>query len=183
MAASIQSGALRRDNVRWLDSSECVPLLRREDLMMRYAVIMALLGLLVATSAAQEKTPTGSDLLIKLEADFAKAVSEHGRAAFVTYFAEDGVELDDGGGITTRDAIGKQPPWPEGTSLTWTPVQADMAASGDLGYTYGNYIFKSKNKEGKVVTSYGKYMSVWKKQKDSSWKVAVDMGNSSPEPK
>jgi ketosteroid isomerase-like protein len=57
-----------------------------------------------------------------------------------------------------------------------------MAASGDLGYTYGNYIFKSKNKEGKVVTSYGKYISVWKKQKDSSWKVAVDMGNSIPEP-
>jgi ketosteroid isomerase-like protein len=58
-----------------------------------------------------------------------------------------------------------------------------MAASGDLGYTYGNYILKSKNKEGKVVASYGKYMSVWKKQKDGSWKVAVDMGNSSPEPK
>jgi ketosteroid isomerase-like protein len=151
--------------------------------MVRCAVIAVLISFLVATSAAQEKTPTGSDFLIKLEADFAKAVAEHGHAAFVDYFAEDGVELDDGGGITSRETIGKQPPWPEGTSLTWTPVKADMAASGDLGYTYGNYVFKSKNKEGKLVANYGKYMSVWKKQKDGSWKVVVDMGNSSPEPK
>jgi ketosteroid isomerase-like protein len=110
-------------------------------------------------------------------------VAEQGHSAFVSYFAEDGVELDDGGGITSRDEIAKQPAWPEGTSLAWTPVSGDMAASGDLGYTYGNYIFKSKNKDGKIVSSYGKYMSVWKKQKDGSWKVAVDMGNSSPEPK
>jgi ketosteroid isomerase-like protein len=139
--------------------------------------------LLFATASFGTDQKNGSDLLFKLEADFAKAVAEHGHAAFVSYFAEDGVELDDGGDIATRTDIGKQPAWPEGTSLSWTPVRGDMAASGDLGYTYGNYIFKSKNKEGKIVSSYGKYMSVWKKQKDGSWKVAVDMGNSSPEPK
>ena len=129
------------------------------------------------------KPVRGAALLFQLEAEFAQAVADHGRAAFVTYFADEGVELDDGGGISTKDEIGKQPVWPEGTSLTWTPVKADMAASSDLGYTYGNYVFRSKNKEGKIVASYGKYMSVWKKQKDGSWKVVVDMGNSSPEPK
>jgi ketosteroid isomerase-like protein len=149
------------------------------------AVIALFLVVLLAVPAfaTDQKPEKGADLLMRLEAEFAKAVAEHGHQAFVTYFAEDGVELDDGGGITSREAISKQPPWPEGTSLTWTPVKADMAASGDLGYTYGNYVFKSKNKEGKIVASYGKYMSVWKKQKDGSWKVVVDMGNSSPEPK
>ena len=151
--------------------------------MVRCAVITVMVSLLTAGVAAQEETVTGGDLLIKLEAEFAQAVAEHGHDAFVTYFAEDGVELDDGGGISTREDIKKQGPWPEGTSLTWTPVKADMAASGDLGYTYGNYVFKSKNKEGKIVTSHGKYMSVWKKQKDGAWKVVVDMGNSSPAPK
>ena len=150
--------------------------------MKKLAVALFLLGLFAASALAQEQSPAGPALLLKLEADFARAVAEHGHQAFVTYFAEDGVELDDGGGITSREAISKQPPWPEGTSLTWTPVKADMAASGDFGYTYGNYVFKSKNKEGKIVTNYGKYMSVWKKQKDGSWKVVVDMGNSSPAP-
>ena len=152
--------------------------------MKKSKVVLLLLASLLSTlSFAQQKSAQGADLLVQLEADFAKAVAEHGHAAFVTYFADDGVELDDGGGISTRDAISKQPPWLEGTSLTWTPVKADIAASSDLGYTYGNYVFKSKDKEGKPVTEYGKYMSVWKKQKDGSWKVVVDMGNSSPAPK
>jgi len=145
--------------------------------------LAVLVTFLPVLSQAQNQRPTGSDVLVKLEADFAKAVAEHGRSAFVTYFAEDGVELEDGGGITTREDVKKQPAWPEGTSLTWTPVHSDMAASGDLGFTYGNYVFKSRNKEGKIVANYGKYVSVWKKQTDGSWKVVVDMGNSSPEPK
>ncbi len=144
---------------------------------------LALMLLLFAASSFATDHKDGSDLLFNLEADFAEAVAEHGHAAFVSYFAEDGVELDDGGGIASRDEIAKQPAWPEGTSLSWTPVRGDMAASGDLGYTYGNYVFKSRNRDGKIVSTYGKYMSVWKKQKDGSWKVAVDMGNSSPEPK
>ena len=152
--------------------------------MRRLGIAFAVLAAIwPALSFAQNQPSKGSDLLIKLEADFAKAVAEHGRAAFVTYFAEDGVELEDGGGVTTREEMKKQPAWAEGTSLTWTPVRADMAASGDLGFTYGNYVFKSKNKEGQIVTNYGKYVSVWKKQSDGSWKVVVDMGNSSPEPK
>jgi ketosteroid isomerase-like protein len=145
--------------------------------------VLILFSVCAATLPAQENASNGPALLFKLEADFAHAVAEHGHAAFVSYFAEDGVELDEGGGITTRDQIAQQTAWPEGTSLTWTPVRGDMAASGDLGYTYGNYIFKSKNKDGKTVSSYGKYMSVWKKQKDGLWKVVVDMGNSSPAPK
>ena len=150
--------------------------------MNRPFLVVLVLAALTASFAQDKKPAAGSDLLFQLEAEFAHAVAQHGQAAFVAYFAEDGVELENGAGITTREDIRKAPAWPEGTSLTWTPVKAGMAASGDLGYTYGNYVFKSKNKEGKIVASYGKYMSVWRKQPDGSWKVVVDMGNASPEP-
>jgi ketosteroid isomerase-like protein len=53
-----------------------------------------------------------------------------------------------------------------------------MAASGDFGYTYGTFEFRSRDKEGKLVSNYGKYTSIWKRQKDGSWKVVLDMGNS-----
>ncbi|MFI5114979.1 MAG: YybH family protein [Terriglobales bacterium] len=152
--------------------------------MKRITVGLLLLLLFAATSVAtKQKSPKGSDLLLQLEADFAADVAKHGHDAFITYFAEDGVEIVDGGGIDTKDAMRKQPPWPEGTSLTWTPVKAEMAASGDLGYTYGNYIYTAKNKEGRLVANYGKYTSIWRKQNDGQWKVVVDMGNSSPAPK
>ena len=57
---------------------------------------------------------------------------------------------------------------------------ADISSSGDLGYTYGTFEFRSKDKDGKPTVDYGKYTSIWKKQADGSWKVALDMGNSSP---
>ena len=147
-------------------------------------IALAFLLLFAVTSYAKKEKPAqGSDLLVQLEADFAQEVARHGHDAFLTYFAEDGVEVVDGGAFDNKDAMRKQPPWPEGTSLTWTPVKADMAASGDLGYTYGNYVYTAKNKDGKLVASYGKYTSIWKKQKNGQWKVVVDVGNSSPDPK
>jgi ketosteroid isomerase-like protein len=152
--------------------------------MKRITVTLLLLLLFAATSSAtKQKSPKGADLLRQLEADFAVDVAKHGHDAFLTYFAEDGVEVVDGGGFDNKDAMRKQSPWPEGTTLTWTPVKAEMAASGELGYTYGNYVYTAKNKDGKVVANYGKYTSIWRKQKDGQWKVVVDMGNSSPGPK
>jgi ketosteroid isomerase-like protein len=150
---------------------------------MKRIAVAFLLFVVVLSFATKQKVAAGPDLLIQLEAEFAADVAQRGHAAFVTHFAEEGVEVVDGGGFDNLDAIRKQPPWPEGTTLTWTPVKADMAASGDLGYTYGNYVYTAKNKEGKPVANYGKYTSIWKKQKDGQWKVVVDMGNSSPDPK
>ena len=151
---------------------------------MKLSALIVLTALLaIPAFATKQKSDKGADLLFQLEAAFAQDAAQHGHDAFLTYFAEDGVELNDGGGIVTKEEMRKQPPWPEGASLTWTPVKADMAASGDLGYTYGNYVFKHKDKSGKLITDYGKYTSIWKKQKDGSWKVVVDMGNSSPAPK
>lgn len=143
-----------------------------------------LILLLGATGfATRQKSAKGSELLFQLEANFAADVAKHGHDAFLTYFADDGVEVVDGGGFDTKDAMRKRAPWPEGTTLTWTPIKAEMAASGDLGYTYGNYIYTAKNKDGKLVANYGKYTSIWKKQQDGQWKVMLDMGNSSPDPK
>jgi ketosteroid isomerase-like protein len=146
--------------------------------------VLVLCLVLIATSfATRQKSAKGPELLFQLEADFASDVAKHGHDAFLTYFADDGVEVVDGGGFDTKDAMRKRAPWPEGTTLTWTPIKAEMAASGDLGYTYGNYIYTAKGKDGKLVANYGKYTSIWKKQKDGQWKVMLDMGNSSPDPK
>lgn len=151
--------------------------------MNRLGLFVVVVLISVSAFATKQKPLTGPELLIQLESEFAADVAQHGHEAFITHFSDDGVEVVDGGGFDNKDAIRKQPAWPEGTTLTWAPIKAEMSASGDLGYTYGNYVFTSKNKEGKIVTSYGKYTSIWKKQKNGEWKVVVDMGNTNPEPK
>ncbi|MCW3082736.1 MAG: hypothetical protein JWP12_102 [Bacteroidetes bacterium] len=65
----------------------------------------------------------------------------------------------------------------------WTPVKADIAASGDLGYTFGNWsIFVPSDGTTRDTTIYGNYISIWKKQTDGSWKYVLDGGNSTPAP-
>ena len=63
-----------------------------------------------------------------------------------------------------------------GSPLTWEPTRAEIAASGDLGYTFGNY----KIRTGDEVRSHGVYVTVWKKQPDGSWKYVLDGGNGTP---
>jgi ketosteroid isomerase-like protein len=124
----------------------------------------------------------GPELLMKLEADFAKATAERGWDGYISYYAEDSAELSNGEPIVSgRENIRKTlGTWDPGMSLTWTPVKADMSASGDMGYTFGTFVFTANGKDGKPITSTGKYASIWRKQKDGSWKVVMDMGNSGP---
>ncbi|HXM60468.1 MAG TPA: DUF4440 domain-containing protein [Terriglobales bacterium] len=146
-----------------------------------------LLGAIIfpCTSASAD-AKAGADTLIQLEADFMKAAAERGSQGYMSYYADDAVELPNGADMFRgKESIVKTMGFldDKNNHLTWTPVFADMAASGDLGYTYGTFEFRSKDKDGKSTVEYGKYASIWKKQKDGSWKVVMDMGNSSPAPK
>jgi len=118
--------------------------------------------------------------LMKLENEFMQAAADHGSQGYMSYYADDAVEVPNGAGFLKGKAeIAKTMEFLDsgGNHLTWAPLAGGVAASGDLGYTYGTYEFRSKDKDGKAVVNHGKYTTIWKKQKDGSWKVALDMGN------
>ncbi len=54
---------------------------------------------------------------------------------------------------------------------------ADVSAAGDLGYTAGTYAATLRGEDGSIVTEPGKYLTVWRKQQDGSWKVAIETYN------
>ena len=60
-------------------------------------------------------------------------------------------------------------------TLTWEPLFEKMAASGELGYTYGTYQLKDKATDS--VMGVGKYATIWTKQADGKWKAILDTGN------
>ncbi len=69
-----------------------------------------------------------------------------------------------------------------GYSLTYRPTTADVSSAADLGYTIGTYHMQLPDGDGNVVEIEGKYLSVWKRQPDGRWKIAVDMFNSNGPP-
>jgi len=137
-----------------------------------------------ATVSASPKATAES--LKRLEGEFMNAASERGSQGYMSYYADDAAEVPNGAAIIHgKVEIAKGMGFLDDKSnqLIWTPVGADIASSGDLGYTYGTYEFHSKDKDGKPSVEYGKYTSIWKLQKDGSWKVVLDMGNAGPAPK
>jgi ketosteroid isomerase-like protein len=94
--------------------------------------------------------------------------------AFRTYLAEDGTSMPQGRPfLHGRDAVAKS--WsgaPAGDKLSWTPQFARAAAGGDLGYTYGTWTYTS----GEGV-QHGKYVTIWRRQEDGTWKAVFDGGN------
>jgi|HubBroStandDraft_1064217.scaffolds.fasta_scaffold156197_2 ketosteroid isomerase-like protein len=68
---------------------------------------------------------------------------------------------------------------PPTATLTWTTSYADVAASGDLGYTWGRYtlIVPSSVKGRQPLVEKGTYVTVWRHQAIGGWKVVLDGGN------
>ena len=101
---------------------------------------------------------------------------------FVTYFTADASQYPPGMPVLKgRDAIAKvmtEMSKAPGFALSWTADKAEVSASGDLGYTTGNYQMTMGG-----VTEKGKYVTSWKKQADGSWKVVEDIFNADEPPK
>jgi ketosteroid isomerase-like protein len=55
-----------------------------------------------------------------------------------------------------------------------------MSSDGDMGFTWGHYEGRSKDRDGSPIITTGRYMTVWKKQPDGSWKVELDASNKEP---
>ena len=136
--------------------------------------------------SAQATQNAAAEKLKQAEAAFMQAALQHGSAGYMSYYAEDAAELPNGAdAIIGKANIAKTMGFldDQKNRLTWQPVAADVAASGDLGYTWGHYEFRSQGKDGVTRVEHGKYITVWKKQADGTWKVAVDMGNLGPKEK
>lgn len=55
----------------------------------------------------------------------------------------------------------------------------DVGGSGDTAYEIGNYSVTIQPEGGEGIRDSGKYVVVWKRQSDRTWKLVVDIWNSS----
>jgi ketosteroid isomerase-like protein len=140
----------------------------------------------VAASAPNPLADTtmkpGKAILFDLEAKFAKSTADGGGKAFATWFAEDGVSLANGQApVHGREAIARQATWlPKDYQLLWTPTDAVMSPTGDMGYTWGHYEGRSRDTDGNPKVTTGRYLTVWRKEPDGSWKVVLDSSSDEP---
>jgi ketosteroid isomerase-like protein len=149
--------------------------------MNRSQVCAVSIVVLLVAGAAQASDKKSVDSLLAADAGWMKVFSAKDLAQSVAYFEENGSMLGPNAPIVSgKEAIAKNlsqffaiP----AVKLTWLADKADVARSGELGYTSGTYQMTFSDPTGKTVSDKGKYVTVWKKQKDGSWKVALDIFN------
>jgi ketosteroid isomerase-like protein len=136
--------------------------------------------------AAAAAAAGGGDLaaaraaLVEAERAFSRLSQREGvRAAFLAYLAEDAV-LFRPGPVPGREFIEARPSPP--VELTWWPAYAEVAASGDLGYTTGPYVLRETGPGQRGETQTGYYVTVWRRRADGAWKVVADLGATTPPP-
>ncbi len=136
----------------------------------------------VTSPLSQPTLSPGVLLLMELEGRFAQSVATGGGKAFATWFADDAVTLNNGRpAVLGRASIAAQADWdPKTYQLTWTPQGAQMGPSNDMGFTWGHYEGHSKDQNGNPVVISGRYMTVWKRMPDNTWKVAMDASSNEP---
>jgi ketosteroid isomerase-like protein len=119
------------------------------------------------------------DKLSLLAADRAfSAMSEKDgmRIAFIEYLDSNGVLLRPGilpvVGAQAIDYLIQQSD--QDFTMSWDPRSAEVAESGELGFTYGIYILKPSQYDTLI---YGNYTSTWRKQSDGKWKLLLHSAN------
>ncbi len=149
--------------------------------MKRLLLFSLLLSLVGSCKYVDKKYKTGSedDKMKMMEADRAFSRLSEGKGmknAFLDFIDSNGVLLRAGHaplmGADAIDFLIQQND--SAYTLKWEPKNGVVAASGDLGYTYGIYVLRPGTKD---TLLYGTYVSIWKKQSDGNWKFVLDSGN------
>jgi len=148
--------------------------------LLRFAMIVGL-----SICAASASASDAADSL--LNADRALAAQSHAIgfvAAYSKAMAPDARKLDG----NAPAAIGHEAiaalmaKYPADLTVDWTPEEAVVADSGELGFTWGHFTAAHHDKQGKLVTEHGKYLDVWRRQKDGAWRWIADIGTGDPSP-
>ena len=134
-----------------------------------------------AIGAEMPAAPTGEvERLLAADREFAaQSLTIGAPAAFHLFMDEQGMQLPAGGKPVVgrdkvRDALAQGPT----IILSWEPRYAELLGS-DWGWTWGEWQAHEPGAGGRRV-GQGKYVNLWKKQPDGSWKVRLDIGNTEP---
>jgi ketosteroid isomerase-like protein len=121
--------------------------------------------------------------LRELDARWAKAAAAKDVEQTIAYYSDDAIVLPpNAASAATSEAI--RTVWKDllatpGLVISWEPNRVQLAKSGEMAWVSGTYELTMNDATGGTpINDRGKYLEVWEKQADESWKCRADMWNS-----
>lgn len=154
-------------------------------------ILVFALGLVGFGVACQPQAPPDTraadeQAIRNMSQEWLKAAQAKDVEGMVAAFADDASALPPNAPIATgKEAIRKV--WSEmvenpGFSVSTQVNKVEVSRASDLAYSHGTYELTLSDPQGKPVTDRGKWVAVWEKQPDGSWKCIADIWNSDQPP-
>jgi uncharacterized protein (TIGR02246 family) len=144
-------------------------------------IVTFTLGLVAAAVCFAADTKI-EQALRDLDAQWSAAAGAKDVDKTVSYYAESAVVMPpNASAATTRESI--RSAWKEmlttpGAAISWKATKVEVAKAGDLAYVSGTYDETMTDASGRSVKDHGKYVEIFRKQADGTWKVVADIWNS-----
>jgi ketosteroid isomerase-like protein len=146
--------------------------------MKRALPILTLLSLSAAAIGLAASPKSDLDAMLAADREFGRlSATKPVKDVFLAYLADDSIVFRSGEAVQAKAWTEAQenPPF----KLFLRPAWAGIALSGDLGWTVDPY---DLHPDGSDEVRYGEYLTVWRKQKDGSWRFAANNGVHAPKP-
>jgi ketosteroid isomerase-like protein len=148
-------------------------------MMLRFSTAIILLSLFgCKPKINQDHSGEATKGIRQTESNFEKMAHEKGIAEAFEFYADSNavIKRRNDSLITGRENIRNfySSNFFKSAIVNWEPDFVETSPDGNLGYTYGKYTWISTDRTGKKEKSQGVFHTVWKKQKDGSWKYVWD---------
>ena len=133
-----------------------------------------------AAAAKPEPLPAALELMASTEREFAQRALVVGwKQAFLEFFSDNAVGYNGQEVGPAKEQLRENPDPPKDHQLLWEPRYGDVSRSGELGYLTGpsRNILPSRNNG---QPRHGVYASIWKRERDGTFRVVVDVGINTP---
>lgn len=135
-------------------------------------------SLTACQTSAGIDTKEAENEIRQAETDFADMAVSQGIAAAFSHYADSNAVIKRGKDSLIYGKAGianyYKAPHFKTARVSWSPDFVAVSTGGDLGYTYGKYLWISTDSTGNTSQSTGIFHTVWKRQADGSWRYVWD---------
>lgn len=145
--------------------------------MKKFFLFGVVLVLIFSCNTSVEKESLIKEIF-NSEKAFEKMCAEKGIAEAFYFFADDSavIKRENDTLIIGKEQIKEyyDKEFYKTAKVNWAPEFIDVSEDGRLAYTYGKYLWVSKDEKGNDVEYRGVFHTVWKRQIDNTWKYVWD---------
>jgi len=149
-------------------------------------IFFTLLTFVVGCSEPTLDRDAEAQKLMELSRDWSAMVGKGNYEAAIDVWADDAVMLPPdlpvlSGKSAISEYISGAASIP-GFKISWEPASAHVSKGGDLAYLIEHNVIEMDGENGEKIVTYGKVVTVWRKDSQGHWKNVVDMWNAMPAP-